>query len=65
VFDVADAGYKSAGFPAFGLIFVVLGILLVVFRRKLPHWNTRSKAARITFCSGTVKRARVGIRQCA
>jgi hypothetical protein len=52
VFDVADAGYKSAGFPAFGLIFVVLGILLVVFRRKLPRWNTRSRAARIIFPYG-------------
>jgi hypothetical protein len=52
VFDVADAGYKSAGFPAFGLIFVVIGILLVVFRRKLPHWDTRSRAARIIFPYG-------------
>jgi hypothetical protein len=52
VFDVADAGYKSAGFPAFGLIFVVLGILLVVFRRHIPRWNTRSRAARIIFPYG-------------
>jgi hypothetical protein len=52
VFDVAGAGYKSAGFPAFGLIFVVLGILLVVFRRKLPRWNTRSRLARIIFPYG-------------
>jgi hypothetical protein len=52
VFDVADAGYKSAGFPAFGLIFIVLGILLVVFRRRIPRWNTRSRTARIIFPYG-------------
>jgi uncharacterized protein YqgC (DUF456 family) len=52
VFDVADAGYKSASFPAFGLIFVVLGIFLVIFRRHLPRWNTRSRVARIIFPYG-------------
>src|SRR4051812_48645956 len=40
VFDVADAGYKSWTFPAFGLIFIAVGIALVVRRKRLPgRWS--------------------------
>ena len=35
-FDIAEAGYKSWSFPAFGLIFVVVGAVLVTFRKNLP-----------------------------
>jgi hypothetical protein len=52
VFDVADAGYKSAGFPAFGLIFVAVGIGLVLSRRSLPNWNTRGTVAKGVFPFG-------------
>ena len=38
VFDVASAGYKSWSFPAFGLVFVVVGAGLVAFRKNLPGW---------------------------
>jgi hypothetical protein len=35
VFDVVEAGYKSRTFPAFGLIFVAIGAILLIFRRQL------------------------------
>ena len=35
VFDVGQSGYRQWSFPAFGLIFVTLGIGSVVFRRQL------------------------------
>lgn len=35
VFDIADAGYKAAYFPATGLIFVAVGLLLVLVRKRL------------------------------
>lgn len=38
VFNIADAGYKSWSFPAFGLIFIVIGILLVLFGER-PNSN--------------------------
>ena len=34
--DLAEAGYKSWGFASSGLLFVVLGILFVLGRRRLP-----------------------------
>jgi len=36
VFDIADAGYKSWPFPTFGLLFVAMGLLMVVYRTNLP-----------------------------
>jgi hypothetical protein len=48
VFDIADAGYKSWTFPAFGLIFVGIGVVLVVVRKHLPGWwgkHPRASAA--------------------
>jgi hypothetical protein len=38
VFDIASAGYKAWSFPAFGLIFVVVGIALLARRKRLPGW---------------------------
>ena len=38
VFDIATAGYKSWDFPAFGLIFVAVGVVLVAGRKSLPGW---------------------------
>ena len=52
VFDIANAGYKSRSFPAFGLIFVAAGILLVGFRARLPGWSKRSAIARGIFPYG-------------
>lgn len=46
VFDIATAGYKSWSFPAFGLIFVAIGVLLVVNRRNLPGtWSRRPRSS--------------------
>ena len=39
VFDVAEAGYKAWTFPAFGLIFVAIGGVLVAYRKRLPVWS--------------------------
>jgi hypothetical protein len=40
VFDIADVGYKNWTGPAFGLIFVAIGILLVANRKNLPgQWS--------------------------
>jgi len=52
VFDVAEAGYKSWSFPAFGLIFVVIGVLLVLARRHLPGWWGQSPRASAVFAFG-------------
>ncbi|HUN77248.1 MAG TPA: hypothetical protein VMU40_22250 [Steroidobacteraceae bacterium] len=49
---MADAGYKSWWVPALGLIFVVLGILLVVFRDHIPGWSRRGRVARTIFPFG-------------
>ena len=38
VFDIATAGYKSWNFPAFGLIFVAAGVVLVANRKNLSGW---------------------------
>jgi len=38
VFDIASAGYKSWSFPAFGLIFVVVGAGLVALRKNFGGW---------------------------
>jgi hypothetical protein len=35
VFDVTEAGFKSWTFPAFGLVFVAIGILLIAVRARL------------------------------
>ena len=46
VFDVANAGYKSWSFPAFGLIFVAIGAGLFIRRRNLPvRWSARPRAS--------------------
>jgi hypothetical protein len=52
VFDIASAGYGSWSFPAFGLIFVAIGSVLVAFalrRRALPFpwWSTRPTASKV------------------
>ena len=45
VFDVATAGYNSWSFPAFGLIFIAVGALLVANRKNLPvQWRQGPKA---------------------
>jgi hypothetical protein len=52
VFDIADEGYKSLSFPAFGLILVALGIILVLLRRHIPRWSERGTVARLIFPYG-------------
>jgi len=42
VFDIAQAGHKVWRFPSQGLIFVVIGVFLILFRRRLPHWGRTS-----------------------
>lgn len=37
VFDIADAGYKAWTFPAFGLIFVAIGVALVGYRLRMAR----------------------------
>ena len=37
IFDVAEGGFRNWTFPAFGLIFVVVGIFLVKNRKILPY----------------------------
>jgi len=41
VFDFAEFGYKSWRFPASGLVFVAIGAILVLFRRRLRGWYGR------------------------
>ena len=47
VFDIADAGYKSISSPAFCLIFVAIGIILVMWRMPIRRWNERGAVARL------------------
>lgn len=49
VFDIVEAGCKSWEFPAFGLIFIIIGFLLVVFRKWIPGWWGNHPRARNTF----------------
>lgn len=39
VFDLTSAGYSTWWFPAFGLVFVLIGVILVRFRHALPTRN--------------------------
>jgi hypothetical protein len=47
VFDIAEAGYKSWSFAAFGLIFVAVGLFLFKFRKNLRSawWKTHPRAS--------------------
>ena len=48
VFDITDAGYKSWTFPAYGLIFVAVGAVLVAFRKRLPgSWSKHPRASNV------------------
>lgn len=49
IFDIAEVGYKSWSFPAFGLIFVAIGLLLVIFRKLIPGWWGNHPRARNAF----------------
>ncbi|MBN3777093.1 hypothetical protein G3O06_05860 [Burkholderia sp. Ac-20345] len=49
VFDVAEAGYKAWSSPAFGLIFVVIGSVLVARRKSLPGWWSEHPRASAAF----------------
>lgn len=52
VFDVAEVGYKAWQFPAFGLIFIVIGGVLVASRKKTVRWKTRTReSSAFAFCS--------------
>jgi hypothetical protein len=37
VFDLADSGYKDWSFPAFGLIFVLIGLVMIAGPRLIRH----------------------------
>jgi len=39
VFDLAEIGYRQWWFPAFGLLFVVVGGILVKFRATVQKWR--------------------------
>jgi hypothetical protein len=41
VFDIADVGYKSYFFPAFGLILVAIGVVFLLGRRTIKRWSNR------------------------
>lgn len=43
VFDISESGYKSASFPAFGLIFVALGALMLAWHRRQPEGEQRRR----------------------
>ena len=46
IFDITTAGYKSWSSPAFGLIFVGVGIALVLMRKSLPgSWQSHPRAS--------------------
>lgn len=48
VFDIATAGYKSWNFPAFGLVGIAAGALLVARRKHLPGtWAKRPVASAV------------------
>ena len=49
VFDIADAGFKSWSFPASGLIFVAIGLLMVIFPKDIPGWRGKHPLARNIF----------------
>lgn len=49
VFDIADAGYKGWTFPAFGLILVGIGVVLVVVRKHLSGWWSQRPGAGAAF----------------
>ena len=49
VFDITSAGYKSWPFPAFGLIFIAAGVVLVLNRKALPGWWRGSPRASNAF----------------
>jgi hypothetical protein len=49
VYDIASSGYKSWSFPAFGLIFIFIGLLLVALRKRLPFWWSRHPKASSVF----------------
>ncbi|MES2297270.1 MAG: hypothetical protein V4582_09520 [Pseudomonadota bacterium] len=49
VFDIATAGFKSWDFPAFGLPFIAIGILLVANRKNLPSWWYKGPKERAVF----------------
>jgi len=39
-FDISDSGYRSAGFPAFGVLFVLLGAVVALYHwRRGQSWN--------------------------
>jgi hypothetical protein len=41
VFDIATAGYRAGGHVAFGCVFIVIGIGLVVFRHRImAKWSS-------------------------
>ena len=47
-FDIGSAGFKSWPFPAFGLIFVAVGVWLYWHRNALPgRWRRSARAAKI------------------
>jgi len=49
VFDIAEVGYKSWNFPAFGLILVAAGGVLVARRKSLSGWWSRHPNASAAF----------------
>jgi hypothetical protein len=49
VFDIATAGYKGWSFPAFGMLFVAIGAVLVANRRRLRGPWSRIPRARNAF----------------
>jgi hypothetical protein len=49
VFDIAETGYKSWSFPAFGLIFIIAGVGLVLFRGHFPGWWGKRPGASSVF----------------
>jgi hypothetical protein len=51
VFDIVESGYKSWSFPAFGLIFIAIGLFLVIFRKLISGWWGNHPRARDTFSS--------------
>jgi hypothetical protein len=54
VFDILDSGYRDWTFPAFGLIFIVVGIVILAFPKFLkaigiPYLNLKSTFSRYFF----------------
>lgn len=46
VFDVDEAGYRQWWFPAYGLIFIAIGLGILLYHRKNPS-PTRSRWVRV------------------